>query len=68
MRTYETLKDRYEIALLNQEIAKQNYEAALKKKDLGMMSKEDVLTVEDALNSAEVLFRQRPVSIPRNRR
>lgn len=52
MRTYETLKDQYEIALLNQEIAKQNYEAALKKKDLGMMSKEDVLTVEDALNSA----------------
>ena len=34
MRTYETLKDQYEIALLNQEIAKQNYEAALKKKDL----------------------------------
>ena len=52
MRTYKTLKDQYEIALLNQEIAKQNYEAALKKKDLGMMSKEDVLTVEDALNSA----------------
>ena len=52
MRTYETLKDQYEIALLNQEIAKQNYEAALKKKDLGMMSTEDVLTVEDALNSA----------------
>ena len=52
MRTYETLKDQYEIALLNQGIAKQNYEAALKKKDLGMMSKEDVLTVEDALNSA----------------
>ena len=43
---------RNEIALLNQEIAKQNYEAALKKKDLGMMSTEDVLTVEDALNSA----------------
>ena len=39
MRTYEILKDQYEIALLNQE-------------DLGMMSKEDVLTVEDALNSA----------------
>ena len=52
MRTYETLKDQYDIAVLNQEIAKQNYEAALKKKDLGMMSTEDVLTVEDALNSA----------------
>ena len=52
MRTYETLKDQYDIALFNQEIAKQNYEAALKKKDLGMMSAEDVLTVEDALNSA----------------
>ncbi len=52
MRTYETLKDQYDIARLNQEIAKQNYEAALKKKDLGMMSAEDVLTVEDALNSA----------------
>ena len=51
MRTYETLKDQYDIAVLNQEIAKQNYEAALKK-DLGMMSTEDVLTVEDALNSA----------------
>lgn len=51
MRTYETLKDQYDIAVLNQEIAKQNYEAALKKKDLGMMSTEDVLTVEDALNS-----------------
>ena len=55
MRTYETLKDRYEIALLNQEIAKQNYEAALKKKDLGMMSKEDVLTVEDALNKQTLI-------------
>lgn len=32
MRTYETLKDQYDIAVLNQEIAKQNYEAALKKK------------------------------------
>ena len=42
MRTYETLKDQYDIAVLNQEIAKQNYEAALKKKDLGMMSTEDV--------------------------
>lgn len=52
MRTYETLKDQYDIALLNQEIAKQNYEAALKKKDLGMMAAEDVLTVENALNSA----------------
>lgn len=52
MRTYETLKGQYDIALLNQEIAKQNYEAAQKKKDLGMMSAEDVLTVEDALNSA----------------
>ena len=52
MRTYETSKDQYDIAVLNQEIAKQNYEAALKKKDLGMMSTEDVLTVEDALNSA----------------
>ena len=52
MRTYETLKDQYDIAVVNQEIAKQNYEAALKKKDLGMMSMEDVLTVEDALNSA----------------
>ena len=52
MRTYETLKDQYDIAVLNQEIAKQNYEAALKKKGLGMMSTEDVLTVEDALNSA----------------
>ena len=52
MRTYETSKVQYDIAVLNQEIAKQNYEAALKKKDLGMMSTEDVLTVEDALNSA----------------
>ena len=52
MRKYETLKDQYEIALLNQEIAKQNYEAAQKKKDLGMFSAEDVLSVEDALNSA----------------
>ncbi len=52
MRTYETLKDQYDIAVVNQEIAKQNYEAALKKKELGMMSAEDVLTVEDALNSA----------------
>ncbi len=69
MRTYETLKDQYEIALLNQEIAKQNYEAALKKKDLGMMSKEDVLTVEDALNSANGSALQAASgSIPRNRR
>lgn len=52
MRTYETLKDQYEIALVNQEIAQQNYDAAVKKKDLGMFSAEDVLSAQDALNTA----------------
>ena len=52
MRAYETLKDQYEIALVDKEIADQNYEAAVKKKDLGLFSAENVLSAQDAVNSA----------------
>lgn len=52
MRDYQTLKAQSEIADNALEIAELNYEAAKRQSELGIYAAEDLLSAEDALNTA----------------
>lgn len=53
MRNYQALASQDEIQQKNLEIAKLSYESALRQSELGIYSKENLLTAADSLNSAQ---------------